>query len=190
MKNKKIMVTAFEPFGNDNYNPTMVLLEALTGVVIKVLLPVSYKRAAEKLKSAISENRPDAVICTGLAGGRSEICIERVALNIKDAGIPDNDGEKAHGEAVITDAENALFTSLPIYEYADALRKEGFPCRVSYNAGTYVCNSTYFCLMETETPGIFVHIPYDESFGKTPFLKLEESIKAITRLIELTEKYL
>ena len=182
------MVTAFEPFGSDDHNPTMALLEALTGDVIKVLLPVSYKRAAKTLKKAISDNRPDAVICTGLAGGRSDICIERAALNIKDADIPDNDGEKARGEAVIPGGENALFTSLPVYEFADTLKKEGFPCRVSYNAGTYVCNSTYFCLLETKVPGVFIHIPYDESFGKTPFLRLEESVKAVSRLIELVEE--
>ena len=107
-----ILITAFDPFGGREYNPTERLLDLLPDEGIKkLLLPTSYSRAPETLRSAVKETSPSAVICLGLASGRSAISLEFAALNIKDSDVCcDNDGERASGESVIPGAPNALFT--------------------------------------------------------------------------------
>ena len=120
----KILVTAFNAFGKNNYNPSEKLLSLLDNEDIeKVVLPTSYKRAAQFLRSKIEEIKPSAVICMGLASGRTAISLEFAALNIKDASIPDNDNEKASGESVIPGAPNALFTSLNLSGILNKLGK-------------------------------------------------------------------
>ena len=185
----RILVTAFEPFGGKEYNPSAELLETLETCedVVGCLLPTSYRGAAEKLNKALAEYKPDAAVLTGVAGGRSEICLEFCALNIKDAGIPDNDGELASGQSVIPGERNALFTPFDLGPASQRIRAEGIPCRVSYHAGTYVCNSTYFHLLSSGTPGVFMHIPDDERSrqGETaPCLSLSDSRRALSLLLE------
>ena len=191
---KKLLITAFEPFGGKGYNPSSAMINEIKEdrYTVKRLLPTSYAGAAMALKKALAEEKPDAVILTGQASGRKEICLEFCALNIKDAGIPDNDGEQASGESVLSGAPNALFTKLDLASAAACIRAEGLPCRVSYHAGTFVCNSTYYHLLFSGIPGVFMHIPDDEFSkpdAKAPFLPLESSVKALETLIQvLSEK--
>ncbi len=188
----KILITAFEPFGGRGYNPTEKLLGMLPDEGIeKLLLPTSYSRAPEMLKSAVKELSPSAVICTGLASGRSAVSLEFAALNIKDADIPDNDGETASGQSVIAGAPNALFTKLDLGPYSKEIRGAGIPCRVSYHAGTYVCNCVYYHLLSTGTPGVFIHIPDDETSAPSdsaPRLPLEDSARAVSIVISELKK--
>ena len=191
--NKKILVSAFGPFGSEGYNPSEKLLGNLSGDIIKIILPVTYSGAAERLKSAISEHHPDFVICLGLAGGRSEVCLEACALNVMDASIPDNAGYLACGEPFVPGSENARFTSLPLRNILSKVKAAGIPCRISYHAGTYVCNSTYYTLLESGTPGCFIHIPYDEKSvegkrGDTPFIKLSDSALAVSTVIDFLKE--
>ena len=148
---KPILITAFDSFGGRNYNPTEKLLGMLPNEGIKkLLLPTSYSRAPELLRAAVKELFPAAVICLGLASGRSVISLEFAALNIKDSDVCcDNDGELASGQSVIPGAPNALFTGLDLGPYARIIRDAGVPCRVSYHAGTFVCNCVYYHLLSS-----------------------------------------
>ena len=191
---KPILVTAFEPFGGRGYNPTERMLDLLPDDGIKkLLLPTSYSRAPELLRAAIKELSPAAVVCTGLASGRKTVCLEFAALNIKDADIPDNDGERASGQSVISVAPNALFTTLDLGKYSQLIRDSGIPCRVSYHAGTYVCNCIYYHLLTLGVPGVFIHVPDDETSAPTdssPRLPLADSAKAVSIFIEELKKSL
>ena len=187
-----ILITAFDPFGGREYNPTERLLDLLPDEGIKkLLLPTSYSCAPELLRAAVKELSPAAVVCTGLASGRSAISLEFAALNIKDADVPDNDGERASGQSVIPDAPNALFTGLDLGPLARIIRDSGVPCRVSYHAGTFVCNCVYYHLLSLGVPGVFIHIPDDETSAPSPGahqLPLEDSAKAVLIFVEELRK--
>ncbi len=184
---KPILVSAFEPFGGRGYNPTERILGMLPDDGIKkLLLPTSYSRSPELLRSAVKEFSPASVVCTGLASGRTAVSLEFAALNIKDADIPDNDGERASGQSVISDAPNALFTTLDLGKYSQMIRDSGIPCRVSYHAGTFVCNCVYYHLLTLGVPGVFIHVPDDETSAPSadaPRLPLADSAKAVSLFI-------
>ena len=188
-----ILLTAFDSFGGRNYNPTEKLLGMLPDDGIKkLLLPTSYSRAPEMLRPAVKELSPAAVICTGLASGRSAISLEFAALNIRDSDVLcDNDGERASGESVIPGAPNALFTQLDLAPYASAIRVSGVPCRVSYHAGTFVCNCVYYHLLSLGAKGVFIHIPDDEVSAPSadvPQIRLADSARAVSIFIEELKK--
>ena len=182
-----ILITAFDSFGGRCYNPTEKMLDLLSDDgVEKLLLPTSFSRAPELLREKIKEFSPAAVICTGLASGRDRVSLEFAALNIKDADIPDNDGERASGGSVIYGKPNALFTSLDLGAYSKIIRDAGVPCRVSYHAGTFVCNCVYYHLLSLGVPGVFIHIPDDEKSAPredAPRLSLKDSAKAVSIVI-------
>lgn len=184
---KRILLTAFEPFGGADYNPSSALLDMLgRGGLIKKILPVSYSRAKKELKEALEKTRPDAVVLTGLASGRIEVCLEACAVNVKNGG-PDNDGVKAAGEAIVPGTPRTLFTALDLEPSVKRIRAAGIPCRVSRSAGTFVCNSAYYHLLLTGVPGVFVHIPDDERSKKSenaPFLSLKKDAEALSLLLD------
>ena len=192
IKNRPVLITAFEPFGGRGYNPTERMLGMLPDErVEKLLLPTSFSRAPDLLRAKIEEVSPAAVICTGLASGRDRVSLEFAALNIKDADICDNDGERASGESVIPGKPNALFTTLDLGAYSKIIRDAGIPCRVSYHAGTYVCNCVYYHLLSLGVPGVFIHIPDDGISAPredAPRLPLEDSAKAVSVVISELKK--
>ncbi|MBR6918497.1 MAG: pyroglutamyl-peptidase I [Clostridia bacterium] len=193
MKNV-ILVTAFDSFGGRSYNPTERMLGLLPDDGIKkLLLPTSFTRAPELLRSAMKEISPAAVVSTGLASGRTGVSLEFAALNIKDSDIVcDNDGNRASGESVIPeDSRNALFTKLDLGRYAAIVRDSGIPCRVSYHAGTFVCNCVYYHLLSFGVPCVFIHIPDDEASAPSddaPRLPLDSSAAAVSILISELKK--
>jgi pyroglutamyl-peptidase len=167
----KALVTAFEPFGNDKINPSalaIALLKKRMGsiAVHTAVLPTSYARSAIALRGAIVETRPDIVLCVGLAGGRAELCLERVAINVQDARIRDNDGKQPIDKPVVADGPAAHFATLPIKACVSGMRKAGLPAAVSNTAGTFVCNHIFYSLMDFlarhDLPirGGFMHVPY------------------------------
>ena len=188
---RSILVTAFEPFGSRDYNPSAEVLARLKGRagLHRLLLPVSYDRAASGLHKAIRELSPDFVVLTGLASGRDAVCLEACALNVKAAAIPDNDGVKADGERLVEGGGNALFTELDLRTLRDGIREKDIPVRISYHAGTFVCNSTYYALLRSGVKGLFVHIPDDErsvpDAPGAPCLPVGESTRAIECLLDI-----
>jgi pyroglutamyl-peptidase len=163
---KKILITGFEPFDGDCLNPSGVLLDWLNSKAFDFeirteLLPVSFTNAYPVLEKALQEFNPTHVILTGFAKNRTELTIERIAINWVDARIPDNDGLTLKSQKIKEESEDGLFTNLPIEKMLAAARSTGCPTKISTTAGEYVCNHLiYLFLTENKkVPGTFIHIP-------------------------------
>jgi len=166
----RILLTGFEPFGGEATNPSWEIARALDGwqceghVVRSVRLSCVFGDALRELEAALAEHRPALVVCVGQAGGRGEISIERVAINVDDARIPDNLGRQPVDAAIAHDGPAAYFSTLPIKAIARDVRAAGIAASVSNTAGTFVCNHVFYALMHrlagTTARGGFVHVPY------------------------------
>lgn len=167
----KVLVTGFEPFGGEEINPSWEAVKELPdeieGVdIIKFQLPVTFNGVREMLPRLIVRERPDAVILTGQAGGRPNITVERVAINVMDSTMPDNEGYKPEDEPVFEGAPAAYFATIPVKAIVKALREAKIPVAVSNTAGTYVCNAAMFTALHTiEVSGMttkagFIHVPF------------------------------
>ena len=167
----KVLLTGFEPFGGEEMNPSWEAVKALPdeidgAVLIKRQLPVTFKGVRELLPRLIVEEKPDVVILTGQAGGRPNITVERLAINVMDSTMADNEGFKPEDEPLFEGAPVAYFSTLPIKAIVKALRDEGIPASVSNSAGTYVCNAAMFTALHTiavagmKTRAGFIHVPF------------------------------
>jgi len=170
---KKIIITGFDSFGGEKLNPSYeavkMLPETISGATIfKIELPTVFGKSIDALKKAMAEIKPDYVVCVGQSGGRFEITPERVAINVSDARIPDNEGQSPIDEPIFADGENAYFTKLPIKAMVKALKENNIPGAVSNTAGTYVCNHIMYGLLYLintyeefkDIKGGFIHVPY------------------------------
>src|SRR5579864_8093058 len=166
----KVLVTGFEPFDRDSINPSLEAVRRLPPrlgdlIVATRVLPTAFGRALAALEDAVMTTAPDIVLCLGLAGGRAALSLERVAINIDDARIPDNDENQPIDVPVVAGGPAAYFATLPIKAAAAALREAGLPAIVSNSAGTFVCNHVFYGLMHlaaTRRPGMrggFLHLP-------------------------------
>ena len=169
-----ILLTGFEPFGGESVNPSWEIARALDGWVCEgrkvraVQLPCAFGDALGRLDDALAAHRLELVVCLGQAGGRTEISLERAALNVDDARIPDNLGRQPIDAAVVPDGPAAYFSTLPIKALARDLREAGVAAAVSNTAGTFVCNHVFYALMHrlatvpalAHARGGFVHVPY------------------------------
>lgn len=196
----KCLITGFQPFGGENMNPAYeavnMLPETIRGLsVIKVELPTVFDTAASILRRAILEHSPDVVICVGQAGGRAGITVERVAINLKDASIPDNEGHQPVDEKIKEDGENAYFSNLPVKAMVTKINENGIPAALSYTAGTYVCNELMYQLLymlDKEFKGIrggFIHVPFAPAQaatkqGPVPSMSLADISQGLRLAIE------
>lgn len=164
-----VLLTGFEPFGGDEHNPSGEAVHLVaarwTGpeVLITAVLPVTFEGAAARLRQLIDEHRPDVVIAAGLAGGRARVGVERIAVNLIDARIPDNAGSQPIDAPSVAGAPAAHFATLPVKAIAAALVDAGIPAEVSHSAGTFVCNHVFFTALETaasDTRAGFIHVPW------------------------------
>jgi pyroglutamyl-peptidase len=167
----KALVTGFEPFGGETLNPALAALgrlkPALGPLTIATrVIPTVFGQALDVLARALDETRPDIVLAVGQAGGRAALSLERVAINLDDAAIADNDGGRPIDRPVIAGGPAAYFATLPIKAAVQALRAAGLPAIVSNTAGTFVCNHLFYGLMHQAASrghslrGGFLHIPY------------------------------
>ncbi|AZE56317.1 Pyrrolidone-carboxylate peptidase [Pseudomonas synxantha] len=177
-----VLLTGFEPFDNDLVNPSWEAARQLDGVqvvegvqIVARCLPCAFATAGAYLAQLISELNPAMVIATGLAPGRSEMSIERVAININDARIPDNLGQQPIDTAVVVDGPAAYFSTLPIKAMVKALREAGVAAAVSQTAGTFVCNQVFFLLQHrlagTGVRSGFIHVPSLPPAGQPPLVE-------------------
>ncbi|MET0208598.1 MAG: pyroglutamyl-peptidase I [Burkholderiaceae bacterium] len=167
---KNILITGFEPFGGETVNPSWELARALSGEeiagtrVVAVRLPCVFGNALHQLDVALARVRPVLVLAVGQAGGRCDLSLERVAINVDDARIPDNAGARPIDEPVQPDGPAAYFSTLPIKAIVAGLRAAGYPASVSQTAGTFVCNHVFYGLQHRlKDSGVrsgFMHIPY------------------------------
>jgi pyroglutamyl-peptidase len=179
MPGPTILLTGFAPFGGEAVNPSWEAVARLDGElidghrIVARCLPVEFGAALGALRAAIDETSPALVLCVGQSGGRAQLSIERVAINVDDARIPDNAGASPIDAPIVADGPAAYFATLPIKSMLAALREAGIPAEVSQTAGTYVCNHVFYGLMhalrDTPVRGGFVHIPYaPEQAARTP----------------------
>jgi len=168
----KILVTGFAPFGGETINPAYeavkLLPDTIAGAaIIKAELPTVFRKGAQALRTLIDTHKPDAVLCIGQAGGRPVISVERVAINLQDARIADNEGNSPKDETIIPTGRTAYFSNLPTRAIVQFLQDKGIPAALSYSAGTYVCNDVLYHLLYwidslyPQMRGGFIHVPYD-----------------------------
>ena len=168
---KCILITGFEPFGGETVNPALEairLLEGKTVEGIKIVtraVPVVKEKSIAAMVAAIRETDPVLVIAVGQAAGRTDVSLERVAINMDDFRIPDNEGNQPVDEPVAPGRPAAYWSTLPIKAMLQAINQGGIPAGISNTAGTYVCNHVFYGLMnylELEGKGRrggFIHIP-------------------------------
>lgn len=192
-----VLVTGFDPFGGDVVNPSWQAAHALDGKriaghrVVTAQLPTVFDRSLGVLGELLAQHQPRLVVCTGQAGGRAAMAIERVAINVNDARIADNAGAQPIDTPVIAGGPAAYFTSLPIKAMLAALESAGVRGEVSQTAGTFVCNHVFYGLMHqlatrpafAGVRGGLVHVPWLPEQGQ-PSMALEEIVRGLEVAIE------
>lgn len=199
---KKVLITGFDPFGGEKINPALESIKKLDGfssndfcTYIKEI-PTVFFSSIKALTHTLEEIQPDIVILVGQAGGRSDLSIERVAININDARIPDNDGNQPIDTEVVINGPVAYWSGLPIKAIVSNLNKNGIPSSISHAAGTFVCNHLFYGLMHyinqknASIQGGFIHIPFlpeqiAENPGK-PSMSLGTIVSGLKLAIETT----
>jgi len=198
----KALVTGFEPFGPDAVNPSreavLRLSSRLGDLTIETrIVPTVFGRAIAALEDAIVTTQPDIVLGVGLAGGRAELSLERVAINVDDARIPDNDGQQPIDQPIVAGGPAAYFTGLPVKRAVAALREAGLPAIVSNTAGTFVCNHIFYGLMHLVASrrlpvrGGFLHVPYlpEQAAGlagiQVPSMALDDIVRGIEIILRV-----
>ena len=195
----KILVTGFDPFGGEPINPALEAVKKLNkkignSEVITLEIPTVFNKSLEKIEEAIKEHNPDVVVSIGQAGGRFGITPERVAINIDDARIQDNEGNQPVDTSVFADGENAYFTNLPVKAMVAEMVKAGLPASLSNTAGTFVCNHVMYgvlYMINKKYPhmrGGFIHVPYITQQVATKANTPSMSIEDITRGLEICIK--
>jgi hypothetical protein len=195
----KILVTGFNPFGEDKINPAIEsvkkLPDEIKGVkIIKLEIPTVYMKSLEKIDEAIKEYNPDVILSIGQAGGRPDITVERVGINVDDYRIKDNEGNQPIDTKIYDDGENAYFSNLPIKAIVENIRKNNIPASISNTAGTFVCNHVLYgvqYLLDKKYPNKksgFIHIPFLPeqviSRPNTPSMSISTIVKALTLALE------
>lgn len=196
---KKVLITGFEPFGGEKVNPALEAVKMLPDTiggakVVKLEVPTVFKKSIKRLDECIEKEKPDITICVGQAGGRFDITVERVAINVDDARIPDNENNSPADEKIFEDGENAYFATLPIKAIVKNITDAGIPASVSDSAGTFVCNHLMYGLLYlidkkyNNMTGGFIHVPFipQQASGKknTPSMNISDIVKALTIAIE------
>jgi len=195
-----ILLTGFEPFGGEAINPSQEIVRALDGEIVDghrivgAILPVAFAATVPMLEDLLDAHRPVLVLALGQAGGRSEMALERVAVNLIDARIADNDGIQPIDAAVVEGAPGAYFSSLPVKAITRRLRELGIPAAPSLSAGSFVCNQVFFALahlLATRHPqarGGFVHVPWlpqqATRYPGKPSMALQTMIEGVRAALE------
>ena len=189
---KKLLITGFAPFGGGDINPSWQAVQALPKQVgdfelYKMELPTVFGEAAALVLAKAEEIGADMVLSVGQAGGRDAVTPERIAVNIRDARIPDNAGNQPRGEFVAADGPAAYFATVPVEKMAQAIRDRQLRATVSNSAGAFVCNDVMYSVLHrfagTPVKAGFIHVPYIPEQGQ-PNMPLEQTVAALTAAIE------
>lgn len=200
----KVLLTGFDAFGGEPVNPAeeavKMVSENIKGAeVVKLIIPTVQTKSVQAIEKAIEEHKPDIVISVGQAGGRFDITPERVAINLDDYRIKDNEGNQPIDAVIQEDGQPAYFTNLPVKAMVKHMNDNQIPATVSYTAGTFVCNHVMYGILymiDKKYPNIkggFIHIPYMTSQvmdkKNTPFMSLHEIVKGLELAIEACVMY-
>ena len=191
---RKVLLTGFEPFGNAPSNPSGEIVRQISGDnIVTAILPVAYAQSAERLLSLIEEHKPDVVICLGQAEGRTAITPERVAINLDDARLADNQGVLRNDVKILQDGPDAYFSTLPVNELVAAIKAQGIPAAVSLSAGAFLCNHVFYVAQNkfagSDVLSGFVHVPLMDSqaaeFPGLPTMPLDQMVLAVRAMIDV-----
>lgn len=200
----KVLLTGFDAFGGEPVNPAeeavKMVSENIKGAeVIKLIIPTVQTKSVQAIEKAIEEHKPDIVISVGQAGGRFDITPERVAINLDDYRIKDNEGNQPIDAVIQEDGQHAYFTNLPVKAMVKHMNDNQIPATVSYTAGTFVCNHVMYGILymiDKKYPNIkggFIHIPYMTSQvmdkKNMPFMSLNEIVRGLELAIEACVMY-
>lgn len=200
----KLLITAFDPFNGESVNPAQEIITALpdkiaTLSLIKLTIPTVFNECARVTRDAILLHKPDYVLNLGQAGGRFTISPERIAINIDDAGIPDNKGNQPIDQVICSDGEPAYFSKMPNKAIVARIKKSGIPASLSNSAGTFVCNHIMYRvhhMIDKEFPTIkagFIHVPFlpSQVLNKpnTPSMNLSDMQRAIEIAIHTISEF-
>ena len=199
----KILVTGFDPFGGEKINPALETIKRLPDTIlgaqiIKLEIPTVVGKSLAKIKEAVEKENPDAVLSIGQAGGRSEITVERIGINIDDCRIPDNEGNQPIDEPVVKGGPAAYFVTVPIKAIVENIKAHNIPASISNTAGTFICNHVCYGVAHLAAQRTaagkpmksgFIHIPFlpEQVIGKpalTPSMSLETIVSGITHALE------
>lgn len=200
MPRVKALVTGFAPFAGDAINPSFEAVRHLPArigrlEVITAELPTSFAQAPKRLKALMKAEQPDIVLCVGLAADRGAVNIERVAINLCDARIADNDGAQPRNRAIVAGGPSAYFSTLPVTRILQALERAGVAAELSLSAGAFVCNQVFYQLMHAEARrgqghdikcAGFIHVPALPKGKAEQEVKLNELVRALTIALEVT----
>lgn len=193
---KKLLITGFDPFGGQTINPSWEAVSSLPDIIgdyniIKLQIPTEFDHASACVLKHASMLAPDVILCIGQAGGRDAVTPETIGINLREASIPDNAGYQPMNVPVVTGAREAYFATVPIRDMVTKMRSYGIPARLSYSAGTFVCNDVLYRLLHefhnTDTRVGFIHVPYlpEQAKSTEPSLPLEKIVEALTACIQV-----
>ena len=194
----KALVTGFDPFGGDAINPSYEAVRRLPArlgrlQVVTAQLPTSFARAPRRLRALIAREQPQIVLCVGLAADRAAISIERIAINLSDARIADNDGAQPRNKAVIARAPAAYFSTLPVVKIVDTLQRASLSAELSMSAGTFVCNHVFYGLMHAAARSAcvrragFVHVPAFPVVAASMEIVRADLVRALETVLRVTQ---
>jgi len=190
----KVLLTGFEPFGKATLNPSGEIVKQISDDnVVTAILPVAYTQSAEALLALIEHHKPDVVICLGQAEGRTHITPEKIAINLDDARLADNEGVTRIDEPILLGGPVVYESTLPIKEFVTAINAAGVPAAVSLSAGAFLCNHIFYvaqdALKSTKVRSGFVHVPLmdeqAEEFPGLPTMPLDQMVKAVRTMLEV-----
>ena len=189
-----ILLTGFEPFGTATSNPSGEIVKQISGDnIVTAILPVAYAQSAERLLSLIEQHNPDVVICLGQAEGRTQITPEKVAINLDDARLADNEGVLRNDVKILEDGPDAYFSTLPVKDMVEAVKTQGIPAAVSLSAGAFLCNHVFYVAQNkfagSNVRSGFVHVPLMNSqapeFPGLPTMPLDQMVIAVRAMLEV-----
>jgi len=190
----KVLLTGFEPFGTATSNPSGEIVKQISGDnIVTAILPVAYTQSAERLLELIADHNPDVVICLGQAEGRTQITPEKVAINLDDARLADNEGVLRNDMKIIDAGPDGYFSTLPVNEIVEAIKAKGVPAAVSLSAGAFLCNHVFYVAQNkfagTKVRSGFVHVPLMDSqapeFPGLPTMPLDQMVTAVRAMLEV-----
>lgn len=195
----KVLITGFDPFGGETMNPAWeavkLLKDEIGGAqIIKLQIPTVVGKSIQKIHEKMQEIHPDIVISVGQAGGRFGVTPERVAINVTDARIPDNEVNQPIDVPIFEDGDTAYFSNLPVKAMVQAIKHAGYPSVLSNSAGTYICNHVMYGILyyiQKEFPGVrggFIHVPYATAQvvdkPQTPSMSLADIAASLEAAVE------
>ncbi len=196
---RTVLVTGFDPFGGEFVNPAWEavrrLPDSIAGAeVVRLEVPTVFEKALGVLETALDDVQPDLVLGVGQAGGRTGFGVERVAINVNDARLDDNEGNRPIDTPIAPEGPAAYFATLPIKLMVTAIHEVSLPASVSNSAGTFVCNHLMYGILHflaQDHPGSrggFIHVPYIpeqvvEKRGK-PSMALADIVRGLETAIE------